>query len=517
MSDTEYALLFVEGEKAGEAYPLLEAEVTIGRSRSNHLTFADPELSRNHLVVRLAGDDVLVEDLDSAHGTLLNEKRLRGILSLAEGDVLQFGSQKAKCVRHAEVAELVKKSVRDLDALEQAAEAAAAEEELDKTRFMGDAAAEEELDETRYHDVQQAKGWDEEEDAKTRVLEDQATRMLDLDELHGLKPGKAPSGGGLKMAVGMVLVALLLIGGGAGAVWYLNLEVQDPEAKANYADNQFNFAVRYPSIWQRTTGDPNAVIGFEHVVDGNLIAYMKVYVEQSLDYELTGLSEGFERYKEVLADRHEGIRLKGYKTLDMNNLRIIQYGFRTPTWDGFGIFTYSGPNRYDVEVAATLDHYDQIKDLLLDLLKTFALRDPQQLIDFPLPDNELERRALANPALVAQQGERDLLLAQDLMKRRQVRPDNLYRAIDNYRSALTKASILSSRPAYHEDAARELGNATRLLNDEVEEEWFKINLAVKTGDFESARWGLTKLMNMVPDKNDPIYRKAQNTMKSYGF
>jgi hypothetical protein len=516
MSDTEYALLFVEGEKAGEAYPLREAEVSIGRSRSNVITFTDQELSRNHLVVRRIGSDVVVEDLESAHGTLLNDKRLRGILSLAEGDVLQFGSQKAKCVRYDEVADQVKPLVRDLDALDRAAEAAG-DEQLDKTRFVGQEAGEEELDETRYQEVQAARQWDEEEDAKTRVLEDQATRMLDMDELRGLKAGKAPARSGLKVAAGVLLVAVLLIGGGGGAVWYFNRDVQDPQAKTNYADNQFNFAVRYPSIWQKTTGDPEAAIGFEYVVEGRLIAFMKIFVDQSLDHELTGLSEGFEDYKETLAVRYEGIRLKGYKTLDMNRLRIIQYGFRTPEWDGFGIFTYSGPNRYDVEVAVAPDQYEQTVDLLLDLLKSFALRDPQQVIDFPLPDDVLERRALANPALVSSEGERDLRLAQDMMQRRQVRPDNLYRAIENYRAALTKASILSSRPAYHETAARELGSATRLLHDEVQEQWFQINLAMKTGDLDGANWGLTKLMNMVPDKNDPIYRKAKETMKRYGF
>ena len=35
----------------------------------------------------------MVEDLDSAHGTFLNEKRLRGILSLSVGDIIQVGSQ----------------------------------------------------------------------------------------------------------------------------------------------------------------------------------------------------------------------------------------------------------------------------------------------------------------------------------------------------------------------------------------------------------------------------------------
>ena len=98
-----YALLFVEGEKAGQAYPLVETEVTLGRSRSNPVSFADPNLSRKHLAIRRVGEDFVVEDLDSAHGTQLNGKRLRGILSLAEGDVLEFGAQKVKCVRYEDI------------------------------------------------------------------------------------------------------------------------------------------------------------------------------------------------------------------------------------------------------------------------------------------------------------------------------------------------------------------------------------------------------------------------------
>lgn len=514
MSDPEYALLFVEGEKAGEAYPLIESEVSLGRSRSNQISFADQELSRKHLVVRRVGEDVVVEDMDSAHGTQLNDKRLRGILSLAEGDVLQFGTQKAKCVRYVEVADMVQKSVVDLEALDKQA---AAEEELDKTRFLGADEEEEDLDETRYHEAQQGGGWAEEEDAKTRVLEDQATRMLDVDELRGLKPGKTGKGSGLKMVAGVLLVVLLLGGAGAGTVWYLNRDVQDPTAKVKYQDDQYFFAIRYPAVWQKTTEDPKATIGFEYVVEGELLAYMKVYVDQSLDYEITGLREGFEDYKEILANRFDGVRIRGFKLLDMNKLRLVQYGFRTDQWDGFGIFTFAGPTRYDVEVVVLRDHYAEMKDLLLSLLKSFALRDAQRVIDFPMPDDALERQALANPEEVARLGAEDLRLGQDMMERRSVRPDNLYRAIEQYRAALTKAAVLSSRPPYHEAAAQALGDATRLLQDEVEEQWFQIRLAMKTGDLDGASWELTKLMNMVPDRNDPIYRKAQDMKKTYGL
>ena len=109
----KYALLFVEGERAGEAIGLDQTEITLGRSRQNMIALNDELLSRKHMVFRRLGDDLVLEDLDSAHGTFLNEKRLRGILSVQPGDLVVAGSQKIKVALYEEVAELAAFMVSD--------------------------------------------------------------------------------------------------------------------------------------------------------------------------------------------------------------------------------------------------------------------------------------------------------------------------------------------------------------------------------------------------------------------
>lgn len=50
-----------------------EREFTIGRDESNQMVLTSCEVSRFHAVIRWQGDSYMVEDLDSANGTFVNE------------------------------------------------------------------------------------------------------------------------------------------------------------------------------------------------------------------------------------------------------------------------------------------------------------------------------------------------------------------------------------------------------------------------------------------------------------
>ena len=516
MSDGQFALLFFEGERSGEAVPLTEGEITIGRSRSNRIVLGDELLSRQHVKVRLQGSDIVIEDLDSAHGTFLNGKRLRGILSLAEGDEVQLGSQKFRVAPMAEVADQVDKTMMELDAIDRAAEdvgGAAAEDEVDKTRYA--AGDEDDLDETRYHQPKHRQVVEEEEDAKTRVFEDSATRMLDVDELQGLRPGQEKRGPGARMLGGIALIALLLVGGVGYLVYEMNKEEVDPSARERYNDTQHPFSIRYPVIWEKTGSDPRAVIAFELIENDAKVAHLKVYVDQSLDYELEGLQVGFEKYKEDLAGRHKSFRLIGSKRLPINDMLLVQYGFSSDRVKGFGLYTHSGPKRFNIEVAAAHARYVDLKKDLLKLLESFRLTDKQQVIDFPLPPEEIRNKALADPKGLAAEAQKDILLAQDLLAQRAVRTDNLFRSVEQYQLALTKASALTVRPTFYDQAARELAQASAILQKEIEDIQFKVSYAEKEGDYQTAQWELTKLLSLVPDRNDPVHLKTKKKLKLY--
>lgn len=72
----------------------LVGEMRVGRTDDCDITLADPRVSRNHAVLRVEGTRVLLEDMGSANGTLVNGLRLVGSVELKDGDDIQFDKYK---------------------------------------------------------------------------------------------------------------------------------------------------------------------------------------------------------------------------------------------------------------------------------------------------------------------------------------------------------------------------------------------------------------------------------------
>ena len=82
-------LIVREGPSAGERIELGD-ELILGRISTDVLK-SDAEVSRRHAAVRTEGDRITVEDLGSANGTFVNEKRIEGSTELSNGDVVRVG------------------------------------------------------------------------------------------------------------------------------------------------------------------------------------------------------------------------------------------------------------------------------------------------------------------------------------------------------------------------------------------------------------------------------------------
>jgi hypothetical protein len=79
-------------------FPLHELDLplgvtTIGRGVDCHVTLDDPLVSRRHLRITVGGDRVVIEDLSSRNGVLLNGFPVRGLTPLRDGDRLRVGAQ----------------------------------------------------------------------------------------------------------------------------------------------------------------------------------------------------------------------------------------------------------------------------------------------------------------------------------------------------------------------------------------------------------------------------------------
>ena len=94
------AHLEIEAGAERQRFELPEAatEIVIGRSADCQWIIPSGAVSRRHAVLRRRGDELVVEDLGSSNGTLVNGERLSGPRTLRDRDKLQLGAVEIRVV-----------------------------------------------------------------------------------------------------------------------------------------------------------------------------------------------------------------------------------------------------------------------------------------------------------------------------------------------------------------------------------------------------------------------------------
>jgi len=82
---------FVEEQPMAGREVVVSAGMVVGRTGSD-IELADPEVSRRHATFRAVDSGLGIEDLGSRNGTYVNERRVDGIVALADGDAVRFGN-----------------------------------------------------------------------------------------------------------------------------------------------------------------------------------------------------------------------------------------------------------------------------------------------------------------------------------------------------------------------------------------------------------------------------------------
>ena len=87
------SLLVVTGANAGDFYLLGRRAVVVGRSDRCPIQIVDGAVSRRHLRVRPdhAAGSYGAEDLQSANGTWVNDRRISEPTALGDGDIVRIG------------------------------------------------------------------------------------------------------------------------------------------------------------------------------------------------------------------------------------------------------------------------------------------------------------------------------------------------------------------------------------------------------------------------------------------
>lgn len=80
------------GPLAGKGFPITKNVLTFGRGSDNDITLDDTQVSRNHAQLIRQGDEIIIEDLGSTNGTLVNGRPITGQHVLQPADIISIGS-----------------------------------------------------------------------------------------------------------------------------------------------------------------------------------------------------------------------------------------------------------------------------------------------------------------------------------------------------------------------------------------------------------------------------------------
>ena len=126
-------LFVITGPEQGVSYSIATDLFTIGRNPRNQLSLADSSVSREHCIIVRQGDDFLIRDLGSFHGTMVNEARVTEHV-LATGDSIQLGRSRLRFLSDEEI--FSEETVTDIRVMQMPAGEAQLPAALENSRDM---------------------------------------------------------------------------------------------------------------------------------------------------------------------------------------------------------------------------------------------------------------------------------------------------------------------------------------------------------------------------------------------
>lgn len=84
-------LIIHSGKYQGRKLIINEGDVVVGRDAECQIRLASSDVSRKHCIIRLEGETITVEDLESRNGTYVNDLLIKEKTELEQGDFLRVG------------------------------------------------------------------------------------------------------------------------------------------------------------------------------------------------------------------------------------------------------------------------------------------------------------------------------------------------------------------------------------------------------------------------------------------
>src|SRR6478672_6378142 len=91
-------VVMTAGKSKGQAIPVNLPQFIIGRDPQCNLRPASAVISKRHCALLMKDGKVSVRDFDSTNGTFVNDKPVKGEVSLSNEDILKIGPLEFKVV-----------------------------------------------------------------------------------------------------------------------------------------------------------------------------------------------------------------------------------------------------------------------------------------------------------------------------------------------------------------------------------------------------------------------------------
>ena len=89
---TQWKLIIEDSQGQENVFPIEQDIVTLGRDRDNDISLDDAHISKHHARFTQIGDELIIEDLNSVNGTVVNSGPLTGPYTLRHNDMIEIGS-----------------------------------------------------------------------------------------------------------------------------------------------------------------------------------------------------------------------------------------------------------------------------------------------------------------------------------------------------------------------------------------------------------------------------------------
>lgn len=128
---------------------------------------------------------------------------------------------------------------------------------------------------------------------------------------------------------------------------------------------------------------------------------------------------------------------------------------------------------------------------------------------------ELGLAALAlSPEKLREMASDAYLLGRKNFEERQVRYENLWESIRQFKLAQWYLETIEPKPDFYRKAVTGLDQAERALDERYQDYIFRADRAVKLGDWEEAAKNLRIILRLIPDRNDERHSDAQKQLLS---